>query len=77
MPAVFFEVGIPLIEDVPFVRQLIVNGGYRSSWYGAQTDTYGRPGRLAINHDISLRGSYQRAVRAPSIRNSSCRSDWA
>ena len=68
VPAVFFEVGIPLIEDVPFIRQLIVNGGYRSSWYGVQTDTYGVRAGWAINHDLSLRGSYQRAVRAPSIR---------
>ena len=68
VPAVFFEVGIPLIEDVPFVRQLILNGGYRSSWYGVQTDTYGVRAGWAINHDLSLRGSYQRAVRAPSIR---------
>ena len=68
VPAVFFEAGIPLIEDVPFIQQLIVNGGYRSSWYGVQTDTYGVRAGWAINHDISLRGSYQRAVRAPSIR---------
>ena len=68
VPAFFIETGIPLIEDAPFVRQLIVNGGYRSSWYGVQTDTYGVRAGWAINHDISLRGSYQRAVRAPSIR---------
>ena len=68
VPAVFFEAGIPLIQDVPFIQQLIVNGGYRSSWYGVQTDTYGVRAGWAINYDISLRGSYQRAVRAPSIR---------
>ena len=68
VPAFFIETGIPLIEDVPFIRQLIVNGGYRSSWYGVQTDTYGVRVGWAINHAISLRGSYQRAVRAPSIR---------
>ena len=46
VPAVFFEAGIPLIQDVPFIQQLIVNGGYRL-FLVRRADRYiRRPGRL-------------------------------
>ena len=67
---VFVEAGVPLVEDVTFVEELGVQGGYRYSDYDndKQTDTYGLRALWAVNSDVRLRASYQRAVRAPNVR---------
>jgi len=73
---VFGEVEIPLITDVPFFEELVFNGQYRYSDYDVagnnvrnsfSTDTYGLQLTWVPTPDISLRGQFQRAVRAPNV----------
>ncbi len=65
----FGELIVPLVEQVPFIQSLSFEGAYRYSDYdsGFKTDTY----KLGLNwspvRDFRLRGSYQRAVRAPNV----------
>jgi outer membrane receptor protein involved in Fe transport len=68
---IFGEVRLPLIQDMFMADSLLVNASYRYSDYSAPidttTDTYGIGLEWAPIKDIKLRGSYQRAVRAPNI----------
>ncbi len=66
---IYMEASIPIAQDKPFMRSLSVDVGYRFSDYdfGPTTDTYKFAGSWAINYDVTLRGSYQRAVRAPNV----------
>ncbi len=67
----FVELSIPLVEDKPFAEEVVLDAAYRFSDYNTDvdtTDTYGASASWAINSSIKLRGSYQRAVRAPNIR---------
>ncbi len=69
----FGEAQIPVIND-GFVHELSFNAGYRRSDYdtsGANsfgTDTFKIGAELAPIPDIRLRGTYNRAVRAPNIQ---------
>ncbi|MCR5872988.1 TonB-dependent receptor [Phenylobacterium sp. J426] len=65
----FGEARIPLIQDQPFFQNLSVEVGYRWSDYslGFSTDTYKLAGDWSPTSDFRLRGSYNRAVRAPNI----------
>lgn len=66
---VFGEVIVPIVSDRSFLELLSFEGAYRYSDYdtGFQTDTY----KLGLNwspvRSLRLRGSYQRAVRAPNV----------
>jgi len=66
----FMEASIPLVEGAAFAEEITLDLGYRYSDYstGVTTDTYGVRGGWAINQDVKLRASYQRAVRAANIR---------
>ncbi|MEO1080744.1 MAG: TonB-dependent receptor [Pseudomonadota bacterium] len=66
---VYFEASIPVVEDAPFAQSVLLDVGYRYSDYdfGATTDTYKLAGSWQIVDDFKLRGSFQRAVRAPNI----------
>ena len=66
---VFSEARLPLAGHRSFAEDLWVEGGFRYSSYstGFVTDTYKLGFLWAPSHWISLRGSYQRAVRAPDI----------
>jgi iron complex outermembrane recepter protein len=65
----FVEALMPLVEDKPFAQSANVDVGYRYSSYnlGFNTNTY----KFAVDwspvHDVRLRGSFTRAVRAPNI----------
>ena len=66
------EVRVPVIED-SFIHELTFNGGYRYSHYtNAQnsfnTSTYKIEGHLSPVRDITFRGGYNRAVRAPNVQ---------
>lgn len=63
------ETRIPLVQDMPFAKEVIIEAGYRYSDYstGIQADTYKLTGQWAITDDIRFRGSYQRAIRAPNL----------
>ena len=64
----FAELSIPLIEKKPFAELLRLEAGYRYSSYNRSgtTDTYKVIGTYKPIRDISLRGGYNRAVRAPN-----------
>ena len=68
---IFAEVRVPIFADLPFVQNLSVNGGYRSSDYDLEgvgrvaTYLYGLDWR--VNESIAFRGQFQRAIRAPNI----------
>ncbi|MGH8261588.1 MAG: TonB-dependent receptor domain-containing protein [Steroidobacteraceae bacterium] len=65
----FLEVRAPLIEDQPFVHQLIFDSGYRHSDYTTigTTDTYKFELQYSPIPDYRLRLSYNTAIRAPSV----------
>ncbi len=65
----FGEARIPLVEDVPFIKSLNLDLGYRFSDYSTSgtTDAYKVEGDWAITRDVRLRGGYNRAVRAPNV----------
>jgi iron complex outermembrane receptor protein len=66
---IFTELRLPLADHVAFADRLDLEGGYRYSSYslGFNTNTY----KMGVNwkpiSDLTVRGSYQRAVRAPNI----------
>jgi len=66
---VFGEIRIPLIQNMPFVKELTFEGGYRYSDYtsGGGNSTYKIGGDWQITPDLRLRASYERAVRAPNV----------
>ena len=66
----FFEASIPLVEGAAWAEELTLDGGFRYSdySYGVSTETFGVRVGWAINHDVKLRGSFQRAIRAANLR---------
>jgi iron complex outermembrane recepter protein len=65
----FVEARMPLVEDKPFAQSLNVETGYRYSSYnlGFQTNTYKFGVDWSPVHDVRVRGSFARAVRAPNV----------
>jgi len=66
----YAEVNLPILSGKKGAEDLSVNAAYRRSDYstGFETDTYGFRAGWAINNDVKLRASYQRAVRAANVR---------
>jgi len=66
----FLEAQIPVVQGKAFAEEIVVDLGYRYSDYSTQvtTDTYGLRAGWAINNEVKLRASLQRAVRAANIR---------
>ena len=70
----FGELALPLVTDKPFFQDLSFEVGYRHSKYDVRgatkqnsTDTYKIAGNWSPIDDITLRASYNRAVRSPNI----------
>jgi iron complex outermembrane recepter protein len=70
----FGELGVPLVTDKAFFQDLSVEAGYRHSAYNVpgaakqnSTDTYKFAGNWSPISDITLRASYNRAVRSPNV----------
>jgi outer membrane receptor protein involved in Fe transport len=67
----FGELRIPLVADVPGFHRLELNGAARYSDYSLEavgsTWTYAAGAEWAPVPDITFRGQYQRAVRAPNV----------
>ena len=65
----FVEMRVPLIDDHFLARSLAFETGYRYSDYnlGFKTNTYKFGVEYSPFQDIRLRGSFQRAVRAPNV----------
>ena len=73
---IFGELEIPLITGAAFAEELVFSGQYRNSSYNVagngitnsfNTDTYGLQLTWAPTTDVSFRGQFQRAVRAPNV----------
>jgi iron complex outermembrane receptor protein len=65
----FTELRLPLAQHQPFADDFSVEGGYRYSKYseGFTTNTFKLGLEWAPVRDVRVRGSFQRAVRAPNI----------
>jgi iron complex outermembrane recepter protein len=65
----YAEMRIPFVQDHDFAKDLVAELGYRRADYRPQgtVDTYKLAAEWAIDSDIRLRGSFQRAVRAPNV----------
>jgi iron complex outermembrane recepter protein len=65
----FVEARLPLVEEKTAIRSLTVEAGYRYSDYnvGFTTDTYKFGLDWEPIESLRLRGSFQRAVRAPNV----------
>jgi outer membrane receptor protein involved in Fe transport len=65
----FGELFIPIIKDKPFAKELNLTLGMRYSDHSAIGGTlaYKAEGEWALNDYFRLRGSYQKAIRAPNI----------
>ena len=66
----FSEASVPLVEGKRFMDSVNLDLGYRWSDYstGFHTNTYKFAGTWAVNQDVKLRASYNRAVRAANVR---------
>ena len=66
----FFEADLPLVEGRPWMEEVTLNLAYRYSDYdyGVTTNTFGIRGGWALNYDVKLRGSFQRAIRGAHVR---------
>ena len=65
----FIEIRAPLIQDRPFVKDLIFDTGFRTSDYSVtgKINTHKFELQYAPVADLRFRGSFQRAIRAPSL----------
>lgn len=65
----FGEIEIPLLKDMPFAELLSLGAAGRYSRYSTvgSTDTWQFTGTWAPISDVTFRGSYGKAVRAPNI----------
>ena len=65
----FMELRAPLVQDHAFAKDLILAAGFRHSDYSVTggVNTYKLDLQFAPIDGIRFRGSYQRAIRAPSV----------
>ena len=65
----FFETRVPIMQDQWLAKDLMIDAGYRHSEYdlAGGVNTYKVELQWAPIQDVRLRGSYNRAIRAPSI----------
>ena len=66
----FGELRVPLIKDLPLIRELTLTGSGRVSDYkGSAGTVYAYSGGVEYRpvEDLMLRGSYSRSVRAPNL----------
>ncbi|MBI1682609.1 TonB-dependent receptor domain-containing protein [Caulobacter hibisci] len=66
---VYGELLVPVLKDLPFIKALNLDLGYRYSNYATVggVSAYKVDGDWEIVENFRLRGGYQRAVRAPSL----------
>ena len=64
------EASVPLVEGQPFAEELTLDLAFRYSdySYGVTTETFGIRTGWAINQDVKMRGSFQRAIRGANVR---------
>jgi outer membrane receptor protein involved in Fe transport len=68
---VFGELLVPILKDLPFVKELSLDLGYRYSHYNqfGNNSTWKIDGSWAPSDFLRFRGGYSRAIRAPSLAN--------
>jgi iron complex outermembrane receptor protein len=66
---VFGELLVPVLKDLPFVEDLSLDLGYRRSRYDlfGSVNTWKADLNWKPIHTLSVRGGYQKAIRAPSL----------
>jgi iron complex outermembrane recepter protein len=71
----FAEVVVPVLKDVQGAHALTIDGAVRTSRYGGALDAVGSVNTwkaglfYAPIPDVSLRGTFNKAIRAPSLNN--------
>jgi outer membrane receptor protein involved in Fe transport len=65
----FGEVRVPIVQDMEFAKEISLEAGYRYAKYSSAGAVDAEKLGLdwQINPDIRLRGSFERAVRAPNV----------
>jgi outer membrane receptor protein involved in Fe transport len=66
----FLETRLPIAQNMPYIKDLDLDGGYRWSHYNTSagtTNTYKLELQYAPVEDVRFRGSFDRAVRAPNL----------
>ena len=65
----FGEVRVPLVQDMEFAKEISLEAGYRYADYSSagSVDAEKLGADWQITPDIRLRGSFERAVRAPNV----------
>jgi outer membrane receptor protein involved in Fe transport len=70
---IFGEVRVPLLNDMPFFEALTLNGAFRYSDYSVKgvggVWTYLGGVEWKPIRDVTFRGQYQRAIRAPNVQD--------
>lgn len=66
---VFSEINIPVVEDVAFANSIVLDLGYRYSDYSSSggEPAYKVAVDWQVNDDYKIRGTFNRAVRAPNV----------
>jgi iron complex outermembrane receptor protein len=66
---IYGEALVPILKDLPLVKELNLDLGYRLSSYNTvgSVSTYKADGNWKITDMFTVRGGYARAIRAPSI----------
>lgn len=68
---VYGEARVPLLADLPFIKNLSANGAFRHSDYNLKgvggVWTYSVGGGWAVTSDLNFRGQFQHAIRAPNV----------
>ncbi len=65
----YAETHVPILDDMPFAKSFSLDAGYRYSQYstGDVAHTFKGGGEWAPIDDFKIRGSYNRAIRAPDL----------
>jgi outer membrane receptor protein involved in Fe transport len=66
---VYGELLVPIVRDLPLLKKLELELGYRKSRYEhtESTDTYKALANMQVNDALRLRGGFNRANRAPNL----------
>ena len=66
---VYGELLLPLLADIPFIKRLEANVGFRFSDYSSVGSVWTYKGDMSweVGAGLTLRGGYERAIRAPSV----------
>jgi outer membrane receptor protein involved in Fe transport len=68
---IYGEARVPILADLPFVKNLSANGAFRYSDYNLKgvggVWTYSVGGAWQVTSDVNFRGQFQHAIRAPNV----------